>query len=86
MTEGIGCGEAEGVLVGIGEGVCVSEGTGVYVCVEGVMGAGLEGDSFKSWLQEMRPRPKIMLTRMTRCVLIWYPGLRERVLIQNCQS
>ena len=74
MTEGMGCGVAVGVLVGIGEGVCVSEGTGVYVCVEGVMGDGLEGDSFKSWLQEVRPRPKIMLTRITRCVFIRYPG------------
>jgi len=76
VTEGIGCGVAVGVLVGIGEGVCVSEGTGVYVCVEGALGDGLEDDSFKRWLQEMRPRPKIMLTRMTRCVFIRYPVLR----------
>ena len=48
VTEGIGCGEAVGVLVGIGEGVGVSEGAGVYVCVEGAMGDGLGEDSFKS--------------------------------------
>ncbi len=86
MTEGIGCGVTVGVLVGIGGGVCVSVGTGVTVCVEGVMGDGLESDSFKSWLQEVRPRTKIMLTRMTRCVFIRYPGQRERVLTLNCQS
>jgi hypothetical protein len=67
-------GVGEGVLVGVGEGVCVLGGTGVYVCVEGVMGDGLEGNSLESWLQEVKLRPKIMLTRMTRCVFIRYPG------------
>lgn len=76
VAEGMGwsVGVGEGVLVGIGEGVCVLEGTGVYVSVEGVMGDGLEGNSFKSWPQEVRLRPKIMLIRMTGCVFIRYPG------------